>query len=211
MKYNLIFASLFCLVLSARAQSGGPSSSQDSNVGFAQSSYRAASSNYEVNALDVLRVNVYEEPDLSMEVKVSADGFITLPLINKVEVMGRTVSEIQEMLRRRFIDEEYLIDPQITVFVAQYQPRRVYVHGMVRRPGPVGIPPEEKMTLTQAISAAGGVDRLGNGRSISIKRIDENGKMIVIEVDLNEILEDPQAKDIYVRDGDNIQIPERMF
>lgn len=187
------------LISIAQAQSAAGGS-----YGYADQTSRIAGYNYVVKPLDVLKVDVYNEPDLTTEVRVSADGSITLPLIKNIQVADSSVMTVQERITRLY-KGDYLIDPQITVTVLSYQMSRVHIHGQVNRPGPVQIPPEEKMTLAQAISSAGGLTRLAKN-DIIIKRVTDSGQTVIIEVDFREILRDPRAKDIYVEDGDNIFI-----
>lgn len=167
-------------------------------------------SNYILQPMDVILVDVYMEQDLKKEVRVSADGTITLPLIGVVDVAGMTVDDARSLITQLY-DQDYLVDPQISVLVLTYNERRIYVHGQVNRPGPVIIPPEEEITLSQAISGAAGLTRLADAGEITIKRIDENGRSVVIQADFNEILRDPEAKDLLLQDKDNIYVKERIW
>lgn len=167
-------------------------------------------SNYILKPRDVIRIEVFQEEDLTREVRVAAEGTISLPLINEVRVAGMTVQDAQETIRRLY-DEKYLVDPQVSILVISYTERRLQVHGHVARPGPVLIPPEENMTLTEAIAAANGLTRMADKRKIIIRRPGPNGRDRVIEVDFDEILTNPNADDILVYDGDNILVQERVF
>lgn len=167
-------------------------------------------SNYVIQPLDIFRVTVFQEPDLESEVRVSRDGTIVLPLIGTISVGGMTVVDVQEMITDLY-NRDYLVNPHVSIMMLQYTERRVQVHGQVNTPGWVIIPPEEYMTLSQAISAAGGLTRLADGGDIRLKRSGEDGKSKVIRVNFNEILRDPDAKDIMVTDGDNIYVSERIF
>jgi polysaccharide export outer membrane protein len=191
------FVFLLCCVSSVMGQSRGAASSSPME-------------NYTLKPLDVLRVDVFQEPDLQKEVRVSAEGSITLPLIGEVYVKDMTVESARRLVTDRY-NADYLVNPQVTMLVLSYQERRIHVHGQVNQPGPVLIPPEENMTLSQAISGARGLTRLADERNIRIKRVDASGRSRVIEVDFKEILQDPQAKDIPVYDGDNIFVRESTF
>lgn len=166
--------------------------------------------NYIIQPLDIFRVTVFQEPDLESEVRVSKDGTVALPLIGKINVAGMTVLDAQHMIRELY-NRDYLVKPHVTLMMLQYTERRIQVHGQVNQPGPVVIPPEEEMTLSQALSAAGGLTRLASSSNILVKRVDEQGKSKVIRIDFDEILKDPQAKDIKMREGDNIFVQERIF
>lgn len=166
-------------------------------------------SNYILQPLDIIQVEVFQEPDLEKQVRVSQDGSIALPLVGKVSVAGLTVSDANNLITQLY-ERDYLVNPQVSLLLLEYTEQRAYVHGQVNRPGPVVIPPEEQMTLTQVISAAGGMTRLASD-SIQLTRTDANGRKKVIEVSFDDILEDPDAKDIAVEDGDSIFVPERII
>jgi hypothetical protein len=67
------------------------------------------------------------------------------------------------------------------------------------------------LTLTEAIAAVRGVSRLGNPKSITIKTIDEDGRSRNMEVNFSRIVQDPNAKDVTLKEGDTIWVPERVF
>lgn len=166
-------------------------------------------SNYKLQPLDVIQMTVFKEPDMDREVRVSQDGNITLPLIGKVHVANMTLSDATTLITDLY-NRDYLVNPQVSLILLSYTERRAYVHGQVNRPGPVIIPPEETMTLSQVISAAGSTTRLASD-TIRVTRTSEDGKKQVFELDFDEILEDPEAKDITIQDGDSIYVPERII
>lgn len=170
----------------------------------------ATLSNYVIQPLDIFRMTVFQEPDLESEVRVAQDGTVVLPLIGSITVGGMTVVDVQQMITDLY-NRDYLVNPHVTLMMLQYTEQRLQVHGQVGRPGWVVIPPEEEMTLSQAISAAGGLTRLADGGDIRLKRVSPSGKSKVIRIDFDEILKDPEAKDIQVYDGDNIFVTERIF
>ncbi|MGE9295401.1 MAG: polysaccharide biosynthesis/export family protein [Puniceicoccales bacterium] len=168
-----------------------------------------AGANYILQPLDVILIKVFQEPELEQEVRVSGEGSITLPLIGKIHVAGMTVHDATRMITDLY-NRDYLVNPQVTLLLLSYTERRAYVHGQVNRPGPVIIPPEETMTLTQVISAAGSQTRLASDK-IQVTRTDPDGRKRVITVYFDDILDDPQAKDIVIEDGDSIFVFERII
>lgn len=199
-------AYLLILALSLQflsAQEGGSS-------GGGSSGSSSVSGTYVLRPSDVIRVEVFQEQDLNRDARIAADGTVTLPLIGKVKVGGMMVQDAQQLIRDLY-NRDYLVDPHVTLTVLLYTERRVHVHGQVMRPGPVIIPPEEEITFSQAISRAGGLTRLGNGSSIKLTRVEENGQITTININLNEILRGNSSKDIQVKDGDTIFVDERIF
>ncbi len=164
-------------------------------------------SNYKLHPLDVIQVTVFQEPDLTAEARLSQDGKITLALIGEVHVGGKTVGEARDLIRKLYYEGDILQNPQVTVNLLSYAERRVYVHGQVNKPGPVVIPPEETMTLSQAISAAGGVTRIAD-YDIVLTRVDAKGKKVVTEHELDDILDDTDTSDVVIHDSDTIFVRE---
>ena len=166
--------------------------------------------NYILQASDVIQVSIFLEPDLEKSVRIEADGTVTLPLIKKVKVADLTVSDAQELITQLY-NRDYLVDPQISVLVVSFSPKLVRVLGSVNRPGVVDMPPDREMTLTEAIASANGISRLGNPKSITIKRVDDSGKTQQFEVNFNRILMNANAKDMILKEGDTIWVPERII
>ncbi|MGF1448714.1 MAG: polysaccharide biosynthesis/export family protein [Opitutales bacterium] len=169
----------------------------------------AVSNNYRLSHKDLLRMDVFQEPDLAMEARVANDGTITLPLVGKVPVRGRTLVEAQQLITDLY-NKDYLVNPQVTLLIVQYAERRVEVFGSVNRPGPVLIPPEESMTLTEAIAAAGGLSRIAKEGAITITRTLPNGRTEVFRFDFDDIIRDPKVTDPRLLDGDKIFVPESL-
>lgn len=188
--------------VSSSNTSGGSSSS--AGVGI------VVGENYILKPSDVISVEVYQENDLRKDVRVEGDGSVALALIGKVKVAGMTVSEAQSLITDLY-NRDYLVDPQVSVLVVQFSPRVIHVLGSVNSPGIVEIPPDRDLTLTEAIAGVRGVSRLGNPKSITIKRLGEDGRARQMEVNFSKIVTDPNAKDVVLQEGDTIWVPERLI
>ncbi len=165
---------------------------------------------YRLSPLDVLNIKVFQEPDLDTIYKVNADGEIVMPLIGAVRIGGLTVSDAQSRIKELY-EKDYLVNANITIFVAEYAPRRVYVIGQVLRPGEVLFPVEQELTLSRAIANAGGPSRIAKTSAINVKRKLADGTIRVFEVDLDAILNDKTATDFPLRDNDTIEVRESAF
>ena len=189
----------FLSVVSVGAQDGSrPQPSQD------------PISTYRLRPLDVLNIKVFKEPDLDTVYKIGTNGMIVMPLIESVKVAGLTVQDAQKRIKELY-EKDYLVNADVSIFIAEYSPQRVYVIGQVNRNGEVIFPPEETMTLSKAIAGAMGPTRLANTRSVNVKRKMADGSIKVFEVDLPAILNDKSVKDFPVYDGDTIEVPEAIF
>lgn len=201
---------------------------QDSSFGNSQGSARSGSSstdsassgssgvgiivgeNYVLKPSDVISVDVYQEKDLNKTVRVEGDGSVALALIGKVKIAGMTVAEAQSLITDLY-NRDYLVNPQVSVLVTSFSPKIVHILGSVNSPGKVQIPPDRDLTLTEAIAGVGGVTRMGNPKSITIKRADQDGRSRRMEVNFSRIVTDPDAKDIVLKEGDTIWVPERII
>ncbi len=81
---------------------------------------KAAISDYRIGGYDVLSIIVYEEKDLSREsVRVTANGFITFPLIGQIKVADLTATEIERLISKMLAEREYLLDAHVSVMVVR--------------------------------------------------------------------------------------------
>lgn len=166
--------------------------------------------NYVLKPSDVIQVDVYQEADLNKVVRIEGDGTVALALIGKVKVANMTVSEAQSLITDLY-NRDYLVDPQISVLVSSFSPKVVRILGSVNNPGVVQIPPDRDLTLTEAIAGVNGISRLGNSRSVTIKRVTADGGSQQMEVNFSRILTDPDMRDVVLKEGDTIWVPERII
>jgi len=166
---------------------------------------------YEVGGYDVLSIRVYEEQDLSREaVRVSAEGYISFPLIGRVKVGGLTTAEIETRISFKLAEEEYLLDAHVSVMVAEFNSKRFLALGAVRNPGSYALQAHEK--VLDAVSRAGGIDSSQAGKTGMIIRA-ENPKLaqenkVVITIDLQGLLKGgDQVSNLYIADRDILFIP----
>ncbi len=193
--------------LTAQDSGNSQSSSGDSNTYSASSSYGVAvSENYILKTSDVVELQVYQEPDLRKAVRIEGDGTVALALIGKVKLAGMTIAEAQSLVTDLY-NRDYLVDPQVSLQIVEFAPKFVHVLGMVGNPGKVSMPPDSDLTLIDAISQSRGVTRLGNARKVRIKRNDGSKPF---DVDYDEIRRG-EAKDIILKEGDTITVPERII
>lgn len=126
---------------------------------------------YRIAADDVLRIQVYHEPGLSLEdAQVSAAGMVRMPLIGDVSVAGLTAGEAADVIAAR-LGERYLVSPQVTLFVKKAVGRRVTLDGEVREPGLY--PVDGRLSLLQAVALAKGPTRLaGLDQVLVVRQLD---------------------------------------
>lgn len=161
---------------------------------------QAVGLDYHIVPDDVLRVQVYHEPGLSLEdAAVTAAGMVRLPLIGDVPVAGLSASEASDVIAGK-LGERYLVSPQVTVFVKKAVGRRITVDGEVRQPGLYPI--EGRMGLLQAVALSRGPSRLASLKQIVVVRQVE-GERKAAMFDLNAIRRG-EALDPEILPGDTI-------
>ncbi|MDH3599144.1 MAG: polysaccharide biosynthesis/export family protein [Candidatus Tectomicrobia bacterium] len=117
----------------------------------------ASAEDYRVGPKDILDITVYREPDLSKRFRVTGEGMISFPLIGKVKIAGLTMAEVERNLEKR-LAQGYLVKPQASVMVAEYQSQQVLVLGAVSHPG--YYPLRGRTTLLDILSRAGGLKQV---------------------------------------------------
>lgn len=167
----------------------------------------AQQDNYKIVPEDIIKVSVYEEPDLDTQARVSSSGEITMPLIEKVSVAGLTIREAEEKIAG-LLRNDYLVSPQVSVFVEQYHPRAVTVIGEVKAPGSHEFNREKPITLLEAIAMAGDFTEKADLEKVTVMRTKE-GKKVNIPVNINDITKrGDKSKDVLIENEDVIVVPE---
>lgn len=165
---------------------------------------------YKLRAMDLVKVQVFQEPELDRDLRVSQDHTIVAPLIGVVDVRDRTVREI-ELLLTELYKKDYLVNPQINITVTEYSSRTVNVLGAVNSPGAVLLPPEKDLTLLDAIARSGGFSRLANRNKVSLTRTLPDGQTVNSIIDTDQLVSGDASNRAPVQEGDVVFVPERML
>jgi protein involved in polysaccharide export with SLBB domain len=155
---------------------------------------------------DVLEVRVYGEEDLSGEFRVSNDGTIDYPFAGRIEVAGLRSGELQTAIAGKLKDG-YLKNPQVSVMVKEWNSRKIAVLGQVQKPGSVVYFP--KMTIVDAIAAAGGFTPIAAKNKVTLRREGKgavNSKILPV-ADISE----GRSPNIPLLPGDVLVVEERLF
>jgi polysaccharide export outer membrane protein len=153
-------------------------------------------------------VKVFQEDDLTTEMRLGKDGSATFPLLGVINLGGKTVDEAAATIRE-LLGKDYLVNPQVTLTVTEYAKRRFTVLGQVQKPGSFDIPSEESVTLLQAIAMAGGFSRLAVQSKVTITRTVGGKKTLT--VDVKSAANDPGTKPFEILPSDTIFVAERLF
>jgi polysaccharide export outer membrane protein len=195
------FFLLFCVALPLFGQQS--SSKPEGTQPKAESVSDSDGSEYLVGAGDVLSINVWKEPELSLDhVAVRPDGMLSMPLIGAVRVGGMSVSQIQGMLAEKL--HRFVSIARVTVTVSEIRSRLVYITGEVNRPGVY--PLLASSDVLQIIIRAGGLSPFARRKSIYILR-SVDGKQQKIPVNYVRLLRGDGEQNVQIQAGDTVVIP----
>nr|WP_281253391.1 polysaccharide biosynthesis/export family protein [Sphingomonas guangdongensis] len=154
-------------------------------------------SSYVLAPGDRLRITVFSEDRLSGEFGVTTTGQISFPLIGNLDVAGKTLADVQSMIRTRLADG-YVNDPRVTAEFVTFRP--FFVLGEVARPGQ--FPYADGLTLRQAIASAGGFTYRAKRDRVFIQLPGDTKEYTVdLEAESNRL----------VKPGEIIRVGERFF
>jgi len=164
---------------------------------------RRGGSDYRIGRQDLLQLTVFDLKELDQTVRVADDGSITIPLLGRLQVAGLTKGELEALIAR-LLEERFVRNPQVTIFVKEYESKKVAVSGAVKKPDTYEMLGEK--TLLEMISMAGGLDR-DLGKEIIVFRPAEGGtERLAIPLEKLVYQGDP-ALNILVLPGDIIYVP----
>jgi len=206
---HLVFRSLLCvLVLVVVVGCGGAGATVEPDV--KPQPVPGEQQEYRIGPGDQLKVFVFNQPDLSVEVPVRPDGLVSTPLIEDMHAAGKTPSELARDMEKKLA--EYIRSPSVNVivtgFVGNYGDQ-VRVVGQAAHPQ--ALPYRSGMTLLDVMIAVGGLGEFAAGnRARLIRRVE--GKTTEMRVRLDDLLNDGDIRaNMQVQPGDVLIIPESRF
>lgn len=155
---------------------------------------------------DVFEVRVFRQKDMSGIYSVSSEGTIPFPLVGEIEIVGKTPQQVESELRKRLADG-FLVNPQVSILVTEYNSKKVSVIGQVKRPGKLRY--AEGMTVIDAIAQAGGFANLARKNAVTVTR-ESDGEKTSYTVPV-EAIGQGKANNFYVRPNDVVFVPQRPF
>jgi len=159
---------------------------------------------YRLGAGDVLRISVYNQPDLQTEVEVAEGGTVAMPLVGDVQVGGKTRTEAAGVIGESLKRGGFLKEADVVVRVIEYRSQQIAVLGEVAKPGRYAI--TRPSTVAEVIAFAGGISPKG-GYIVTVVQAGENGVTRSQEVDVNEQINAGAGKALLLRAGDTVTVP----
>jgi len=172
---------------------------------------------YVVGSTDVLAIRVFDEPQLTCDCTVDADGSITFPLVCRVEVGGKTLRETETILTD-LLRRDYVRRAQVSVEVKNYRSRSIFVLGEVRTPGKYAINGE--VTLLEVIADAGSLTPTAGNVIIVQRQKDPSAPVTgpalasqdtgveILRISYDDLREGRMRSNIVLQDGDTLFVPE---
>lgn len=128
---------------------------------MAANSSAASSADYRLGPGDTLRISVFQNPDLTLETRITDSGMVTYPLIGAVKMGGLTVPQAEQRIANALSSGNFVKQPQVSILITQVRGNQAAVLGHVNRPGryPLEL---AQMRLTDLLAIAGGVADTGS-------------------------------------------------
>ena len=165
---------------------------------------RPAGAEYRLGAGDLVRITVYQNPDLSLDARIGEAGNTSFPLLGAVKMGGLVVSAAEKLIADGLRDGGFVKQPQVSILVLQVRGNQVSVLGQVNRPGRFPIEVVD-MRLSDVLATAGGIASTGADTVILVGTRD--GKPIRREFDLPAIFRSASRDDdLTVQHGDVIYV-----
>ena len=178
------------LALPAAAQGGAPAA--------------LAAAEYRLGSGDVIRINVYQNPDLTLETRVTEAGIVSYPLLGTVRLGSLSVTAAEKLIADGLRNGNFVKNPQVTLVVLQVRGNQASVLGLVNRPGRYPLEVAD-MRLTDLLAMAGGTAI--NGADLVVVTGTRNGQPFRTEVDLPTVFAaGGKDKDIFILNGDAVWV-----
>lgn len=183
----------------------------EKNIAAANAFAYSSVQSYYIGVDDVLQVNVWKNPDLSVTVPVRPDGKISVPLIGDVLAGGKEPMQVAKEVKKSL--SKYIREPQVAVILTSLQSHefisRVRITGAVVSPS--SLPFRQGMTVLDAMLQAGGTNDFAAANKARLYR-KENDQTAQYDIYLDDILHSGQLETNYtLLPGDIITVPERLF
>jgi polysaccharide biosynthesis/export protein len=157
---------------------------------------------YRLGPEDVLRISVWGNKDLTLDLVVRPDGKISVPLIQDIQAEGLTAAELADLIQQRLL--AYIKEPHVSVIVLQVNASKFYVVGAVKKPGTYFL--RGDVSVLQALAMAEGFTTFASPRKIRLVR-NVGGKQEVRRVNYYDVIGKGGRGNYLLRPGDTIVVP----
>lgn len=169
---------------------------------------------YVIGEGDVLKITVYDNDDLTTQARISGEGLIRVPLIGPVEVGGLTISQATRKIADLFADG-YLVNPQVQIYIEEFQSKKVTILGQVNKPGLVEL--DKRTNLLELISKAGGLTQEA-GKEVIIKHrvsgnaANQEAEKDIVRINMEDLVEKGDTTQNFdILDGDTVYVSKEAL
>jgi polysaccharide biosynthesis/export protein len=163
---------------------------------------------YQIGAKDLIEISVFEVPELNITVRVSENGMISLPLLGEVKAEGLNRADLEKKIAT-MLEKNYLKNAQVTIFIKDFQSKKVSIMGAVKDPGTHDL--IGRQSLLQVISTAGGLSEQASDTVIIFRQFrNVPSQSLVIKLD-DVLLKANPKYNIPIFPGDIINVPGSQF
>lgn len=159
---------------------------------------------YVLGPTDIIKVTVYEQPDLTLTAQITASGQIVMPLIGAITVQGLTAIQAEAKIADALRKGGYVKSPQVTVTVQEFRSQQVAVLGYVKKSDKYSI--DATSTIIDILARAGGVTEEAGDVITIVKNL--KGKKSIHKVNLSSFYTGDLSQNIEITAGDLILIPK---
>jgi polysaccharide export outer membrane protein len=164
---------------------------------------------YHIGPLDTVNVIVWRNPELSMTLPVRPDGKITTPLVDDLQALGKTPTELERDMEKALV--KYIRDPVVTVVVTSFAgPANEQIRVIGEATKPQVLPYRRNMTVLDVMIAVGGLTDFADGNGARIFRVADGGKLYAVR--LRDLVKRGDiTANVDMRPGDILIIPQSWF
>jgi polysaccharide export outer membrane protein len=156
---------------------------------------------------DLITLSVYDSPEFSRPIRVGPDGMIRLPMLKqRIKADGLLPSELEVSIANALVEEKLLVDPFVTVTIAEYHSRPISVVGAVRNP--LTFQAVGSVTLIDAITRAGGLTEDAEGELLVSRQGADKKTALVQRIPIHTLIDnaDPEVN-LKLTGGEEIRVP----
>jgi len=165
---------------------------------------QSGSKEYVLGSGDIVHITVYQNPDLTLDARISEAGVISFPLLGQIKIGDLSISQAEKTLAEGLKKGRFIIDPQVTVLVTQVKGNQASILGQVTRPGRYPLDVAD-MRFTDLLALAGGAQL--DGSEIAVLTGQRNGKPFRLEIDVPSLFgASGNGQDPIIQNGDVIYV-----
>lgn len=171
---------------------------------FAHAQAQDKEQDYRLRPGDIIKIQVFQNPDLTLDARITENGNITVPLVGVIRIGGLTAASAEQTIAKALRDGGFIQQPQVTINIQTMRGNLVSVLGQVNKPGRISLD-TVNVRLTEVLALAGGI--ASNGADVAILTGTRDGKPFHQEIEVPGIFLDRRHQDnVVVVDGDAIYV-----